>query len=291
MNEQPIGRYIAIAIIFVLLFVGVAYLAYRFSRQSSGGTPTFPVASPTPSAPASTGGGSNVPVAIIPAPIQQPVNPYVNPGRIYSSPIPTITTVPSNIQGQAPAFVAHDGKGNLLVNHLTHDEFYQLERLKLENAQALALAKENNSAQVAQLQNQRENQGQQHVLEQARLRQQIELEHLRTVTQRQGQIAQQAHELALQRSDRSYQLIASQTQADIQRSLQTQQYQQQRDNTVLQAQIEANMLKLQAYLNRHQQTGQVYAQPYQPYGASYSTPFNYSNSFNAHSYNRPLGTL
>jgi hypothetical protein len=145
MNEQPIGRYIAIAFIFVLLFIGVAYLAYRFTRPNTGGNIVFPVATPTPTAPPATGGGT---VVLLPPPNQQPINPYIPANRVYFSPQPIVKQVNTGTNttsnGQS-ALIIHDGKGNVLVNNLTHEEFFQLERERIQTNRDLALAKENNA--------------------------------------------------------------------------------------------------------------------------------------------------
>lgn len=141
MNEQPIGRYIAIALVFVVLFVGVAYLAYRFTRPSNGNQSAFPATSPTPVTQPTKNNG---PIVLLPPPYTQAINPYVPANRVYASPQPTVKQVATG-NGQN-ALIMQDGKGNILVNNLTHEEYFQLERERIQASREITLAKETNAS-------------------------------------------------------------------------------------------------------------------------------------------------
>lgn len=127
-NKPPIGRYIAVAVIFILLFIGVAYLAYRVSRNKAGNVVTLPSPTPVATQVVTNGGGST----FIPAPRIPASN--LNTDRIYTNPAPIATYVPAltnTATNQRYAFVAQDAQGNLLFDNLTHQENYQLQQQRL----------------------------------------------------------------------------------------------------------------------------------------------------------------
>lgn len=143
MDKQPLGRYILIAFIFVLIFVGVAYLAYRLSRRDGSVTPT-----PTPTATYTSSPVTSRPGTIIP-PVAPPARS--NPNPVFNSPTPYTTIVPTK-SGASGSLVVHDGKGNILVNNLSHEENFELTRTRLNNDAALEQDRINNAAQLAQTQ-------------------------------------------------------------------------------------------------------------------------------------------
>ena len=160
MNEQPttktpIARLLGFGLIFVLIFIGIAYLAYSLSRRNQNTTTT------TQSSPIST----NFDQAIVKS--NQIVLP--NPTVKYSTPRAAINSqgisqsivalpnlapnkierTPNNAQ---QSIIATDGKGNLIIDNLTHEEYFGLEKAKIIANNQLELAKLSASIQLAKIQ-------------------------------------------------------------------------------------------------------------------------------------------
>lgn len=253
MNEEPvespsIGRYILLGLVFVLLFVGIAYLVYRFSGR--GGTPT---PSPTPT-PIVQNGGSTAPgiryPTILPAPQSQPINPKSNIYR--DAPFPNRTQVVNRNNST----IAQDGRGNLLFDNLTHDENFQLQMARInadarlkqqqdENATTLALQKERDATQLALARLQADQQKEQ-LAKQAEA-QKAAQEHQQAMAKQQqqnqpSQREQYQYQLALERIKGQNQLAQQQVQSASQLKLaQSQQLgqiiQQDQQNTAALAQM------------------------------------------------------
>lgn len=145
----PIGRYIAIGLLFVIFFIGIAYLVFSFTRPDDGIVVVRPT--PTPSINFTPG------PAPIPAPQPVLLPPPSIPANLVKDRIFTVPVFnPSKVTTLDGTFlnellVAQDGRGNLLFNNLTHDENFQLQltRLKTENSEKLARTQ--NEAQLKEL--------------------------------------------------------------------------------------------------------------------------------------------
>jgi hypothetical protein len=186
-NKPPIGRYILIAFIFVLIFIGASYLVYRFTRSNSGGVSTNPTPTPTStssSTQAGSAGSSGLHYGtVLPAPSLGPVSPN---SRLFIP--PTTTSYPivrTNIAGYRT--IAQDGRGNLLFDNLTHDEFYALERARIDADSRLRLAQEDNKGSLDQLREQNASTTRQQLNQQATqlalAKQQLDLELARLQSQ------------------------------------------------------------------------------------------------------------
>lgn len=139
-ESPPITRYILIGLAFVLVFVGIAYIAYWLSTRD-----TDVVVTPTPT-PVVTNGSGQVANGISPVPptapvLPAPIAPPVAPIQPYGySPYLTPSPTPKRIEKIDGVIVAQDGRGNLLFNNLTHDENFQLKRAQIEADEQIRLA-------------------------------------------------------------------------------------------------------------------------------------------------------
>ncbi len=132
-TQPSLGRYIVIALLFMLIFVGLAYLAYRFSRSNSTGG-TTPTPSPSLSYDTGAATGQVYPAPIVspqPAPRYVPSFPPVVKSLPYPQPTPT-----GNI------FIVSDGQGNIFSDKplYTHNEHTAITLQQLADANRLALA-------------------------------------------------------------------------------------------------------------------------------------------------------
>lgn len=132
MERQSLIQYILIGLAFVLVFIGVAYLAYRFSTRPR----TVVTTSPTPTVTLVPPPVGTYPRTVVPAPVLPPPVVYQSPPKAKPiiSPRPMLTS-----SGQS---VAQDGLGNLLINNLTHEEHFLLEREMIRRDAELKLAQE-----------------------------------------------------------------------------------------------------------------------------------------------------
>ncbi len=264
MNEQPpIGRYILIAIIFVLVFIGLAYLAFRFTTQNNGSV--TPVTSPTPSQVVSYGGGST----ILPAPALPPVSPF----RYYTNtphPVPTATTV-TNYNGKGISTVAYDGRGNLLIDNLTHEENAALTQTRLNNGAQIELARinANNQQGLADKENRQRETTQ-------RLSNDLELQKLNnSLTQYRLQQQFQRDQLAYDYQNRlAAQQLSAQLERDRLKATQASTKAAAEDQVkLIEAQSKADLAKqnLQYAYSERNQAQQQNTQLYQSYLQTYST--------------------
>ncbi len=138
-NNPPIGRYIFIAFIFVLLFIGTSFLVYRFSRNSAPSSSSIN-STPTPATGSTTGPSYQPPISsgyILPAPRLTPINP------IYRTLIPNpYTNLPLVKTAPDGRTIAQDGNGNLLFDNLTHVENAQLQLARIDSSTRLKSAEQ-----------------------------------------------------------------------------------------------------------------------------------------------------
>lgn len=278
-SAPPIGRYIALAFVFLLLFVGVSYLIYRIR---GGKTAAVPQASPTPIVQTTTPPTTNTdPYAYrptLPAPQIQPINPNL---RTFVA--PTTAAVPivkQNLYGYRS--IAQDGNGNLLFDNLTHQENYQLlsqkgnfdgqaELARLNNQIALDRLRLTNQAQAEQQKQQNAHQlalaKQQADLELARIKNQLELAKLQATRQptaeNQTELTrlQQQYQLVQQQAQADQQVRLAQIQAETQLALQQNQADAQLKTILAQSQAQTSQIATQSYYGMAAQEQQLsYAQ-------------------------------
>lgn len=143
-NNVNIGRLIALAFGFVVIFVVIAYLAYRFTRGDQGGSQPSP--SPT--------GGSGP--AVISYPSYYP--PIVPPPSPAGRPVTVRRFLPTNSY-VAPAvkldnvLVAQDGQGRLLFNNLTHEENAAIKQAEIAANSRIRLAELQRQSELARQSN------------------------------------------------------------------------------------------------------------------------------------------
>lgn len=247
-DNPPIIRYILWGLVFVLIFVGIAYLAYRLSR---GGEQVVTQPTPTPTATVPPSTGPN-PITqnpyIIPPPVSQPVDPRPKAEGFLNTPRPVAPI--AKIDGVT---VAQDGRGNLLFNNLTHEEFFQLEMARLRANQELALARLQQEQQT-----QAQRQATQAQLEQAKLQSNLQAQQSAAQAalqaeairaQQQQQAANQAFQLAQLRSQER-QAIANQTATTTQQLAQNK---LQQETIYYQYAAQANQLATQSNLAAREQ--------------------------------------
>lgn len=151
-SNPPIGRYIAIALLFVLIFVGASYLVYRFSRPNNNPnttpSPTITDSSSSISQPVyNSSAFYSANRSVFPAPTMAPINRLER--QYYPPKSPQVPIVKTNISGFKS--IAQDGRGNLLFDNLTHNENYALQQARIEADSKLRLAQENNATQLARV--------------------------------------------------------------------------------------------------------------------------------------------
>lgn len=248
--KQPIIRYLLIGLAFVLVFVGVAYLAFLFSGRGER-TTTRPQVTPTPTAEVSLPPEvvNNRPV------LPPPVLPPIEAGRPTPLVVPIAQVTPFAGPRVLPAFnAALDGRGNLLTDKplFTHEEHAALERERIQAETRRELAKLElererlgeetrrrdrtlgfreeqtrarlaNNQQLLALQNQRERQLLQTQVELERLTSQLALARTQTEGQKSNELRQDrlqlAGQLKLNESQTTNQIRLLQAQSEAQARL------------------------------------------------------------------------
>lgn len=134
-QKQPIGRYILLAISFVVIFVITGFIAFRFINR---GSPSQSVATTTTSPTPGVANQGTVTVANYRTLLPERANPTLP--KIQTS---TVQATLDRLNRSAlRQNVTRDEQGRLLINGLVHEERFALEEQRIIKEREIELAKE-----------------------------------------------------------------------------------------------------------------------------------------------------